>query len=78
MKEKIQDIFTNQRNTQETIGITKEEFDILLLTFTACLQAFEAERKLGKKTSGGRPHTLDTAEAKLFFVLYILRVYPSR
>ena len=60
-------------------GLDKNEFENLAQTFTQVLVNYEPhsteprEREIG----GGRRHTLETMEDKLFYVLFYLKCYPA-
>ena len=60
-------------------GLNTNEFENLTKTFTQVLDKYEhhstepREREIG----GGRTHTLETMEDKLFYILFYLKCYPT-
>ena len=78
MKEKIAKIFKDDRTTRSQIWIPKEEFDILLPTFTKAVEEADSKRRLLKtRKYWWRKPILETWEHKLFFILYYCKVYPT-
>ncbi|MCW5201645.1 transposase family protein [Desulfobulbus sp. US4] len=69
------------RHLRALTGLTQEQFDILLETFTLI---FETLRQRGlsagtrkRRPGGGRKGALPLMRDKLLFVLYYLKVYPT-
>ena len=60
-------------------GLTIAEFEALVITFTAVFQKYQATRtrKRQRAVGGGRKHTLNTIAARLFFMLFYLKCYPT-
>lgn len=62
-------------------GLSSVQFAELAEKFQRVLdRQIKADRKKRnpqRAAGGGRPHTLESAEAKLFFILFYLRVYPT-
>lgn len=78
MKEKINKIFEDDRTTRSQIWIPKEEFFLLLPTFEKVNLEEENKRKIwNKQKYWWRKPILETAEQKLFFILYYCKVYPT-
>lgn len=75
----IQKAFKNERLLKALTGISKTEFDDLLITFEQCLtqdlraKSVAAERNFG----GGAKGKLPDAGSKLFFVLMYEKTYPT-
>lgn len=71
----------NSRILRSLTGLSAEQFAELAKKFQQVLsRQTKAERKKRnpqRAAGGGRPHTLESAEAKLFFILFYLRVYPT-
>ena len=67
--------FKQPRLMKAITGLSPGEFATLLPTFQAC---FVSSRKRADIRIGfGRPHTLDTTEQKLFFILFYVKCYPT-
>lgn len=66
---------------QYAIGITYTQFHDLLPKFSSALRTAEYAKVWSKKRvrepGGGRKATLRTDEAKLFFILWYYKVYPT-
>jgi len=78
MKEKINKIFKDDRTTRSQIWIPKNEFELLLPTFEKVDIEEEEKRKIwNKQKYWWRKSVLETAEHKLFFILYYCKVYPT-
>lgn len=60
-------------------GMTVMEFESLTITFSKVLSKHKATRKPNRQRAvgGGRRHTLETAEDRLFFILFYVKVYPT-
>ncbi len=60
-------------------GMTIEKFKGLLPTFRNGLQKNKANQKETRERAegGGRKHTLNDAQSKLFFILFYLKCYPT-
>ncbi|MDQ7023867.1 MAG: transposase family protein [Candidatus Gracilibacteria bacterium] len=57
---------------------SKRRIFLLLPTFEKVNLEEENKRKIGNKQKyGGRKPVLETAEQKLFFILYYCKVYPT-
>lgn len=77
----IQRILKDARTTSAIIGVTPEEFNHLLISFTENWQESKEEqhKKNAKKRKigGGRKGFLKTLEEKLFFILLYFKCYPT-
>jgi hypothetical protein len=77
----IKTAFKSERLMKSITGMKTEEFNNLLITFKKVLETNQKiinknkERK--RKIGGGKKHTLDTAQKKLFFVLFYMKCYPT-
>lgn len=72
-------IFGNSRVCRAVLGVTLDEFQKLLPTFSACLLAYRYELKPNRKrkAGGGRRGDLPTDEIKLIYILMYLKIYPT-
>jgi hypothetical protein len=77
-KEKI---FENSRLCQSIFGMSQEEIERILPTFSQCLTAHRYQLKPKKnrkrKVGGGRKGDLPTDEDKLLYILMFLKIYPT-
>lgn len=59
-------------------GLSYQEFSDLIPVFAKQLKAFQMKKPNRKrKTGGGQKGHLPTAEAKLFYILFYLKTYPT-
>jgi len=73
----IDKVLNNKRLTRAVLGIKKETFEKLLITFRQILQE-EAEKKDRKRAYGGGSNgNIKDPRKKLFFILWYLKVYPT-
>ena len=73
----IQKILSDNRTSQANIGLTKKEFDKLLVYFEEVYNNFKNKRKNINRKNAGRKGSLKTFEERLFFILYYLKTYPT-
>ena len=74
----IQKAFGSDRVLKALTGLSKSEFTKLKPTFEQMLQKkLSPKKRRERKVGGGRKHTLLTAEAKLFFILFYIKCYPT-
>ena len=73
----IQKVLSNSRLTRAVLGVTKQEFESLLKTFEQILFEYRTNKKRQRKIGGGRIGRIKSAENKLFFILWYLKVYPT-
>lgn len=75
----IKQVFSQHRVTMAVLGVTKEEFNKLLPTFSQCLQDYRLQLKPDRKRKlgGGRKGDLPTDEHKLLYILMYLKLYPT-
>jgi hypothetical protein len=59
------------------IGLSKEKFEELLVTFTQILTDERNTHKRKRKIGGGRNGNIKSAEQKLFFILFYMKNYPT-
>ena len=73
----IDKVLENNRLTRAILGVRKETFEKLLVTFTQILRE-EAESKKRKRAYGGGSNgNIKEPRKKLFFILWYLKVYPT-
>jgi hypothetical protein len=67
----------NPRMLKAILGISKEEFETLLKTFTNIYQEEQQKKKRKRAVGGGRKGNFKKTEQKLFYALFYLKVYPT-
>jgi hypothetical protein len=73
----IDKVLNNKRLTKAVLGVKKETFNKLLVSFRQILQE-EAESKKRKRAYGGGSNgNIKDPRKKLFFILWYLKVYPT-
>jgi len=73
----IDKVLNNKRLTKAVLGVKKETFDKLLVTFEQVLRE-EAESKKRKRGFGGGSNgNIKNPRKKLFYILWYLKVYPT-
>lgn len=74
-----QQIFSQSRVTKAVLGVTIEEFQALLPTFSQCLRSYRIKLRPKRKRAvgGGRKGDLPTNEDKLIYILLYLKLYPT-
>ena len=73
----IDKVLSNKRLVRAVLGIKKETFEKLLVTFKQILRE-EAESKDRKRAYGGGSNgNIKEPRKKLFFILWYLKVYPT-
>ena len=82
MKITYEELKKKPRVLQSVTGLTKKEFEALLISFSQAWSAFVEETfqtKRRKRAYGaGRKAHLRTIEDKLLFILFYFRVYPTQ
>jgi len=75
----IPKILARPRSMQAMTGVSKSEFDDLLITFEHAVQENKREQSKAnqRKFGGGRTGRLKTMEEKLFYLLFYLKTYPT-
>lgn len=66
-----------ERLMRAVIGMGKEEFSELLKKFLPQVNRTRYKRNRKRKAGAGRTHTLETAEQKLFYILFYMKCYPT-
>ena len=73
----IDKVLNNKRLIKAVLGVKKESFERLLVTFIQILRE-EAEKKGRKRAYGGGSNgNIKDPRKKLFFILWYLKVYPT-
>jgi len=73
----IDKVLANPRLTRAVLGVTKQEFESLLVTFEQVLLEHLENKKRKRAVGGGRIGRIKPARNKLFFILWYLKVYPT-
>jgi hypothetical protein len=74
----IQRIAKDPRLCKALTGLSHQEFSDLVPAFEKALYELRAQKpKRKRKVGGGRLGKLPTAHAKLFFILFYLKTYPT-
>lgn len=66
-----------ERLLRAVIGMGRKEFSELLIKFRPIEKRIQYKRDRKRKSGAGRPHTLETAEQKLFYILFYMKCYPT-
>lgn len=69
--------YKSDRTLKSLTGLSKKEFDALVLQFACLIREFFAKKKRRRAIGGGRIGALNGAKEKLFFILFYLKVYPT-
>ena len=73
----INNVLQNPRLLRAILGVTKNEFEALLITFEQVLFEYLTAKKRKRAVGGGRIGRIKPARNKLFFILWYLKVYPT-
>jgi len=73
----IKKILNNRRLAKAVLGVTKEEFESLLVTFTQILQEDRENKERIRIVGGGANGNIKSAEQKLFYILFYVKTYPT-
>lgn len=73
----IDKVLKNRRLTSAVLGVTKQEFESLLITFEQVLLEHQQSKKRQRAVGGGRIGKIKPAKNKLFFILWYIKVYPT-
>jgi hypothetical protein len=82
MFQSLQDI-KSERQFKALTGVSRQQFQIILEAFSACLENFKQEEynkpinDRERRPGGGAKGKLVTPEDKLFFLLFYLKNYPT-
>lgn len=70
-------ILTGSRTLKALIGMGRDEFEDLRVTFSQLLQEHALSQPRRRALGGGVKGVLNSPAKKLFFVLFYLKVYPT-
>jgi hypothetical protein len=73
----IERAFHSPRALQALTGVSQAEFEQLEKRFTQVVGGHRGKRHRKRLPGAGRKHTLRTLPAKLFFILFYLKCYPT-
>jgi hypothetical protein len=73
----IDKVLKNPRLVRAILGITKKEFDELLLSFEQVLHEYRKSNKRKRAIGGGAKGKIKSAEKKLFYILFYVKTYPT-
>jgi DDE superfamily endonuclease/Helix-turn-helix of DDE superfamily endonuclease len=73
----IHHVLNNRRLVRALLGVTKEEFLVLLPTFEAVLLTERSKNKRERAVGGGSNGNIKQPIQKLFFVLFYAKCYPT-
>ena len=67
----------DERLLRAVIGMGRKEFSELLMKFRPIEKRIRYKRNRKRNPGAGRKHTLETAEQKLFYILFYMKCYPT-
>jgi hypothetical protein len=74
----IRGILNSQRSMKALTGLSREEFEALVLEFGKVLHAYlESRPNRQRKIGAGQKGHLPTIQDKLFFILFYVKTYPT-
>jgi hypothetical protein len=73
----IERAFQSPRALQALTGVSRAEFAQLEKRFTTVVSEQRGQRRYKRMPGAGRKHTLRALPAKLFFILFYLKCYPT-
>lgn len=73
----IDKVLNNKRLCYAVIGINKQQFEILLTTFTQVWYEHLDRKGRKRKVGGGSNGNIKDPRKKLFFILWYAKVYPT-
>jgi hypothetical protein len=73
----LQKAIEDNRLMRAVIGMGNEEFSELLEKFSPLVNRIKHKRGRQREPGAGRKHTLETAEQKLFYILFYMKCYPT-
>ena len=74
---KIERVIRQDRLLRALTGLNKKAFESLLLTFEQQYQQSLQSKSRKRAVGGGRKARLQTIAAKLFFILFYFKCYPT-
>ena len=73
----IEKVLNNSRLMRAVLGVTKKEFESLLVTFEQVLFEHRNNKKRKRAVGGGAKGNIKSAKQKLFYILFYVKVYPT-
>jgi hypothetical protein len=74
----IDKVLNNSRLIRGILGVTKEEFESLLVTFEQILLEYREHSKRRKRSvGGGAEGKIKNPKKKLFYILFYVKTYPT-
>lgn len=73
----IDKILNNPRMVRAVLGVTKREFESLLLTFEQILLEHRESKKRKRAVGGGANGNIKSPRKKLFYILFYAKTYPT-
>jgi len=70
-------ILNNPSLTSAVLGVTKKEFESLIVTFKQVLLEHREQGKRKRVVGGGSKGNIKSAEQKLFYILFYIKTYPT-
>lgn len=73
----------DERQMKALTGLVRCQFEFLLKSFSESLKELESKnyqvnrQQRSRRPGGGQKGRLSTAQDKLFFILYYLKIYPT-
>jgi len=74
---KIERALGNDRLLSALTGYNRKVFKKLLAKFAPLSERRKYKKNRKRKAGGGRKHTLETSEEKLFYMLFYMKCYPT-
>jgi hypothetical protein len=73
----IDKTLNNSRLVRAVLGVTKKEFESLLITFKQILMEHRTLNKRKRAVGGGANGNIKSPKQKLFYILFYLKTYPT-
>lgn len=73
----INKVLNNARLVRAVLGVTKEEFEALLLVFEQILLEHRQSKKRKRAVGGGANGNIKSPKKKLFYILFYAKTYPT-
>lgn len=73
----IDKILNNSRLVRAVLGVTKKEFESLLVTFEQIVLEHREQGKRKRAVGGGAEGNIKNPKKKLFYILFYVKTYPT-
>jgi len=73
----INKVLNNARLIRAILGVSKKEFESLLITFEQVLFEYRRSKKRKRAVGGGSNGNIKSAKRKLFYILFYIKTYPT-